>query len=57
MIAVGYQEVKGKKLSEVTHQDLYQGITWLGMAALQDPPREEVVVALQKMNQAGVQLR
>lgn len=57
VIAVGYQEVKGKKLSEVTHQDLYQGITWLGMAALQDPPREEVVVALQKMNQAGVAVK
>ncbi len=27
------------------------------MAALQDPPREEVVVALQKMNQAGVAVK
>ena len=39
------------------HEHLYQGIKFLGLAALLDAPREEVIVALKKMNTAGVHVK
>ena len=55
VIALGYKSVTKQK--QVTHEQLAAGITWLGLAALQDPPRPEVVTALKKMNQAGVAVK
>jgi Ca2+-transporting ATPase len=57
VIAVGYQPVEGQTLTEVEHDHLYQGIHLLGLAALQDAPREEVIVALKQMNRAGVAVK
>lgn len=57
VIAVGYQPLKQNDLTEVDHEDLYEGIHLLGLAALQDAPREEVIVALKKMNKAGVSVK
>lgn len=58
VIAVGYQPVPaGQDLQEVEHDQLYQGIKLLGLAALLDAPREEVIVALKKMNTAGVHVK
>lgn len=55
VIALGYKPVTNQ--TKVTHDLLREGIIWLGLAALQDPPREEVVTALKKMNQAGVAVK
>lgn len=55
VIALGYKPVTNQ--AKVTHDQLREGIIWLGLAALQDPPREEVVTALKKMNQAGVAVK
>ncbi|MCL8205940.1 HAD-IC family P-type ATPase [Ligilactobacillus agilis] len=55
VIALGYKPVTNQ--TKVTHDRLREGIIWLGLAALQDPPREEVVTALKKMNQAGVAVK
>lgn len=58
VIAVGYQPVpKDEHLTEVDHEHLYQGIKFLGLAALLDAPREEVIAALKKMNTAGVHVK
>ncbi|WP_267201245.1 HAD-IC family P-type ATPase [Limosilactobacillus kribbianus] len=57
VIAVGYRPVTGTPLKTVDHADLYQGIHLLGLAALQDAPREEVIAALEKMNRAGVAVK
>lgn len=57
VIAVGYQPVNGENLMEVKHDHLYKGIHLLGLAALQDAPREEVIVALKQMNRAGVSVK
>lgn len=57
VIAVGYQPVAGENLVEVEHDHLYQGIQLLGLAALQDAPREEVIAALKQMNRAGVSVK
>lgn len=57
VIALGYQAVTGPALTEVEHDHLYQGFHLLGLAALQDAPREEVIAALKTMNQAGVAVK
>ncbi|WP_375663960.1 HAD family hydrolase, partial [Bartonella sp. CL63NXGY] len=57
VIALGYQPVSGESITELDHDHLYQGIHLLGLAALLDAPREEVIVALKKMNQAGVHVK
>lgn len=57
VIAVGYQPVTGENLTEVEHDHLYRGIHLLGLAALLDAPCEEVIVALKKMNRAGVSVK
>lgn len=59
VIAVGYRQVPaGQTLSELDHQHLYtDGFRFLGLAALRDAPREEVITALKTMNDAGVDVK
>ncbi|WP_251546332.1 HAD-IC family P-type ATPase [Limosilactobacillus caecicola] len=58
VIAVGYREVPANEtLTDVEHEHLYAGITFLGLAALRDAPREEVIAALKTMNTAGVAVK
>lgn len=57
VIALGYRVVRGENLMEIEHDHLYQGIHLLGLAALQDAPREEVIAALKTMNNAGVAVK
>lgn len=58
VIAVGYREVPTtEELTEVEHEHLYAGIHFLGLAALRDAPREEVIAALHIMNKAGVAVK
>ena len=58
VIAVGYRKVPaGQTLTDVEHEHLYAGITLLGLAALRDAPREEVIAALKTMNSAGVAVK
>lgn len=56
VIAVGYKDV-ADDVNEITHEILNEGITFLGLAAIIDPPREEVIQALKEMNSAGVRLK
>ncbi|GAA6237116.1 HAD-IC family P-type ATPase [Apilactobacillus micheneri] len=56
VIAVGYKDV-ADDVNEITHDILNEGITFLGLAAIIDPPREEVIQALKAMNSAGVRLK
>ena len=57
VIAVGYQPVEGAQLTDVHHDQLYKGVHLLGLAALLDAPREEVITALKQMNRAGVHVK
>lgn len=57
VIAVGYQPVQESTLTEVHHDQLYKGVHLLGLAALLDAPREEVITALKQMNRAGVHVK
>lgn len=39
------------------YAEIESGLTWLGVAGLQDPPRGEVRGAIQQCAQAGVRVR
>ena len=56
VVAVGVKEVANDS-EEVTHDCLAQGIEFLGLAGIIDPPREEVIGALQEMRRAGVEVK
>ncbi|MEX0380758.1 HAD-IC family P-type ATPase [Leuconostoc sp. MS02] len=57
VIAVGYHDVAADE-NEVTHELLAStGITFLGLAAIIDPPRPEVVKAIEDMRQAGIRVK
>ncbi|TPR17771.1 HAD-IC family P-type ATPase [Apilactobacillus timberlakei] len=56
VIAVGYKDV-ADDVNEINHDILKDGVTFLGLAAIIDPPREEVIQALKEMNSAGVSLK
>lgn len=57
VIAVGYINVE-KNMAEVTHDTLQKyGINFLGLAAIIDPPRPEVIEAITNMRQAGIHVK
>ncbi|MDI6554001.1 HAD-IC family P-type ATPase [Leuconostoc falkenbergense] len=57
VIAVGYADV-ADDVNEVTHESLKaNGITFLGLAAIIDPPRPEVIDAIKDMRQAGIHVK
>lgn len=53
VVAVGFKPVSSD-LSEITHEILEEGIEFLGLAGIIDPPRKEVIDALQDMKNARV---
>lgn len=57
VIAVGYIDVE-QNVEEVTHDTLQKyGINFLGLAAIIDPPRPEVIDAITDMRQAGIYVK
>ncbi|HHS9478173.1 TPA: cation-transporting P-type ATPase [Raoultella ornithinolytica] len=43
--------------SELTHQDLQQGVILLGIAGMMDPPRPEAITAIGDCLQAGIRVK
>ncbi len=56
VVAVGYKPVSAAT-DEVTHELLAEGIQFLGLAGIIDPPREEVIGSLIDMRRAGVEVK
>lgn len=57
VVAVGHKVVDST-VDEVTHETLRnQGIDFLGIVGIIDPPREEVISALKEMHTAGVEVK
>ncbi|KRL54567.1 HAD-IC family P-type ATPase [Furfurilactobacillus rossiae] len=56
VVAVG-RKLVGKDISEVTHETLRDGVDFLGIVGIIDPPREEVIDALKEMRTAGVKVK
>ncbi|MFC6322532.1 HAD-IC family P-type ATPase [Companilactobacillus baiquanensis] len=56
VIAVGYKKVSDETTS-ITHDLINNGLNFLGLAAIIDPPREEVIDALKEIRSAGVEVK
>lgn len=56
VVAVGYRLIPDG-VDEITHDSLSSGITFLGLAGIIDPPREEVIGSLREMRKAGVEVK
>ncbi|MHA3066490.1 HAD-IC family P-type ATPase [Lacticaseibacillus saniviri] len=56
VVAVGYRDVAADTMS-VTHELIAEGIQFLGVAGIIDPPQESVVTALAEMRRAGVAVK
>lgn len=56
VVAVGYRDLP-TEITAITPELLRQGINFLGVAGIIDPPREEVVSALKEMRRAGVAVK
>lgn len=46
-----------KSFSSVGHQDIADGIIFLGLAGILDPPRDEAAAAIQSCHQAGIEVK
>lgn len=56
VIALGYEQAPATA-DEVTHEMILDGLNFLGLVAIIDPPREEVIESLKVMRKAGVQVK
>jgi len=56
VIAVAYEKAP-KDSNEVNHEMILDGLNFLGLVAIIDPPREEVIESLKTMRSAGVEVK
>ncbi|KAF1072024.1 MAG: putative cation-transporting ATPase F [Pseudomonas citronellolis] len=56
MLAAAYKPVT-RDDGEIEHDDLHQGMIFLGVAGLLDPPRPEAIEAIALCRQAGIQVK
>jgi calcium-translocating P-type ATPase len=56
IIGAAYKMVD-KSVQTISHEDIHSGIVFLGLAGIIDPPREEVIVAIQKCKEAGITVK
>jgi magnesium-transporting ATPase (P-type) len=55
-IGAAYKKVD-KSVTTIDHNDIHDGIVFLGLAGIIDPPREEVIEAIQKCKEAGITVK
>ncbi|MEE1867927.1 cation-transporting P-type ATPase [Pseudomonas auratipiscis] len=56
MLAAAYRPVSDAG-TEISHADVRQGMIFLGVAGLMDPPRPEAIEAIAMCKQAGIQVK
>ena len=56
IIGAAYKIVD-KNVTKINHSDIQSGIVFLGLAGIIDPPREEVIEAIEKCKKAGITVK
>ena len=55
-IGAAYKKVD-KSVTKIDHSDIHDGIVFLGLAGIIDPPREEVIEAIKRCKEAGITVK
>lgn len=56
VVALGYREVS-RDVHNLTPEVMAEGVHFLGITGIIDPPREETIVALKQMREAGIKVK
>ncbi|MFC3199181.1 cation-transporting P-type ATPase [Parapedobacter deserti] len=56
VIGAAYKKVD-KSVSDIDHSDIEQGVVFLGLAGIIDPPRDEAVKAIRSCKEAGITVK
>ncbi|GEK92093.1 HAD-IC family P-type ATPase [Alkalibacterium kapii] len=56
VVAVGVKKLDEKK-QDIDHTDLENGVKFLGIVGIIDPPRDEVIDSIKTMREAGVEVK
>lgn len=56
LIAAGYKDVPDD-IEKITHEDVQEGIQFLGVAGIIDPPREAAITAVKDCHDAGINVK
>ncbi len=56
IIGAAYKMVD-KSVTDIEHEDIHDGIVFLGLAGIIDPPREEAVEAIRLCSEAGITVK
>ena len=56
VICAAYKIVD-KSVKTIDHDDIHDGIVFIGLAGIIDPPRDEVIPAIQKCKEAGITVK
>lgn len=51
------QKVLTEPSQSITHSDITNGLTFLGLQAMMDPPRQEAITAVRACQKAGIQVK
>lgn len=55
-IAAAYKPV-ADSMSELSHEDVQNGLVFLGLAGIVDPPRDEAIAAVKECHEAGITVK
>ena len=50
-------KIVDKNVNSIDHADIHEGIVFLGLAGIIDPPREEAILAISKCKEAGITVK
>jgi len=53
----GAYKIVDKQKKKLSHEDIQEGVVFLGLAGIIDPPREEAIEAIRQCTQAGITVK
>ncbi|GEL08700.1 cation-transporting P-type ATPase [Salisediminibacterium halotolerans] len=56
VLSAGYKKVDASK-TEIDHEDLEDGVQFIGLTGIIDPPREEAILAVEECKKAGISVK
>lgn len=57
VLAMARKTVSGAKITALSHEDVSEGLCFLGLQGMMDPPRPEAITAVNTCQRAGIQVK